>query len=124
MKMTFQEIRIIDNSRFAEFLPLVYLPELEVKETTDTVSSASLLDLYLESPYTPTRSCVHIGVLKKKNKEKMCKIYDCKIEVVSFVIKLAIFVKFEVNVKHETDEVVSAVSFVSSLWYINGIPHR
>jgi hypothetical protein len=27
---------------------LIYPPELEVKETTDTVSSASFLDLYLE----------------------------------------------------------------------------
>jgi hypothetical protein len=78
MKMTFQEIRIIatgpcianqlrdvnticftyryiddvlsiNNSRFAEFLPLIYPPELEVKETTDTASSASFFDLYLES---------------------------------------------------------------------------
>jgi hypothetical protein len=68
MKMTFQDIRIIatgpcianqlrdvntivlsiNNSRFAEFLPLIYPPELEVKETTDTASSASFLDLYLE----------------------------------------------------------------------------
>ena len=31
-----------------EFLPLIYPPELEVKETTDTASSASFLDLYLE----------------------------------------------------------------------------
>jgi hypothetical protein len=38
----------INNSRFAEFLPLIYPPELEVKETTDTVSSASFLDSYLE----------------------------------------------------------------------------
>jgi hypothetical protein len=30
------------------FLPLIYPPELEVKETTDTASSASFLDLYLE----------------------------------------------------------------------------
>ena len=36
----------INNSRFAEFLPLIYPPELEVKETTDTASSASFLDLY------------------------------------------------------------------------------
>jgi hypothetical protein len=35
-------------SRFAEFLPLIYPPELEVKETTDTASSASFLDLCLE----------------------------------------------------------------------------
>jgi hypothetical protein len=34
--------------RFAELLPLIYPPELEVKETTDTASSASFLDLYLE----------------------------------------------------------------------------
>jgi hypothetical protein len=35
------------KSRFAEFLPLIYPPELEIKETTDTASSASFLDLYL-----------------------------------------------------------------------------
>jgi hypothetical protein len=29
-------------------LPLIYPPELEVKETTDTASSASFLDLYLK----------------------------------------------------------------------------
>jgi hypothetical protein len=39
MKMTFQEIRIIATGP---------CPELEVKETTDTASSASFLDLYLE----------------------------------------------------------------------------
>jgi hypothetical protein len=36
----------INNSRFAEFLPLIYPPELEVKKTPDTASSASFLDLY------------------------------------------------------------------------------
>jgi hypothetical protein len=50
MKMTFQEIRIIAadpctanqlrDVNTAEFLPLIYPPELEVKETTDTASSA------------------------------------------------------------------------------------
>ena len=30
----------INNSRFAEFVPLIYPPELEVKETTDTASSS------------------------------------------------------------------------------------
>jgi hypothetical protein len=35
------DVLFINNSRFAEFLPLIYLPELEVKETTDTASSAS-----------------------------------------------------------------------------------
>ena len=33
------DILSINNSRFAEFLPLIYPPELEVKETTDTASS-------------------------------------------------------------------------------------
>jgi hypothetical protein len=35
------DVLSINNSRFAEFLPLIYPPELEVKETTDTGSSAS-----------------------------------------------------------------------------------
>jgi hypothetical protein len=34
----------INNSRFVEFLPLIYPPELEIKETTDTASSASFLN--------------------------------------------------------------------------------
>jgi hypothetical protein len=34
------DVLSINNSRFAEFLPLIYPPELEVKETTDTASSA------------------------------------------------------------------------------------
>ena len=38
----------INYPRFAEFLPLIYPPELDIKETTDTASSASLLDLCLE----------------------------------------------------------------------------
>ena len=38
------DILSINYSRFAEFLPLIYPPELEVKETTDT----TFLDLYLE----------------------------------------------------------------------------
>jgi hypothetical protein len=42
------DVLSINNSRFAEFLPLIYPPELKVKETTDTASSASFLDLYLE----------------------------------------------------------------------------
>jgi hypothetical protein len=40
------DVLSINNYRFAEFLPLIYPPELEVKETTDTASSASFLDLY------------------------------------------------------------------------------
>ena len=46
--MYIDDVLSINNSRFAEFLPLIYPPELEVKETTDTASSTSFLDLYLE----------------------------------------------------------------------------
>ena len=42
------DVLSINNSRFAEFLPLIYPPELEVKVITDTASSASFLDIYLE----------------------------------------------------------------------------
>ena len=42
------DVLSINNSRFAEFLPLIYPPELKVKETTDTTSSASFFNLYLE----------------------------------------------------------------------------
>ena len=42
------DVLSINNSRFAEFLPLIYPPELEVNETTDTASFASFLDLYLQ----------------------------------------------------------------------------
>ena len=42
------DVLSINNSRFADFLPLIYPPELEVKETTYTASFASFLDLYLE----------------------------------------------------------------------------
>jgi hypothetical protein len=41
------DVLSINNSIFAEFLPLIYPPELEVKETADTDSPASFLDLYL-----------------------------------------------------------------------------
>jgi hypothetical protein len=42
------DVLSINDSKFAEFLPLIYPPELEVKETTDTASSASFLDWFLE----------------------------------------------------------------------------
>jgi len=38
------DVLFINNSRIAEFLPLIHPPELEVKDTTDTASSASFLD--------------------------------------------------------------------------------
>jgi hypothetical protein len=37
------DVLSINNSRFAEFLPLIYPQELEVKETTDTAASAPFL---------------------------------------------------------------------------------
>jgi hypothetical protein len=40
------DVLSINNYRFAEFLPLIYPPELEAKETTDTPSSASFLQNY------------------------------------------------------------------------------
>jgi hypothetical protein len=46
--MIIDDVLSINNSRFAEFLPLIYPPDLEVKETTDTASSASFLDLYIQ----------------------------------------------------------------------------
>ena len=52
------DVLSINNSRFAEFPPLIYPPELEVKETTDIASSASFLDLYLDllkSLYSDTK---------------------------------------------------------------------
>ena len=42
------DVLSINNPRFAEFLPLIYPPELEITETTDTASSASFLDLNVE----------------------------------------------------------------------------
>ena len=33
---------------FSDLVPLIYSPELEIKETTDTASSALILDLFLE----------------------------------------------------------------------------
>jgi hypothetical protein len=39
------DVLSINNPRFAEFLPLIYPPELEIKETTDTASSATFLDI-------------------------------------------------------------------------------
>jgi hypothetical protein len=35
------DVLSINSPRFAEFLPLIYPPELEITETTDTASSAS-----------------------------------------------------------------------------------
>jgi hypothetical protein len=42
------DVLSINNSRFAEFLSLIYPSKLEAKETTDEASSASFLDVCLE----------------------------------------------------------------------------
>jgi hypothetical protein len=47
------DVLSINNSKFAEFLPLIYPPE-----TTDTASSASFLDLYLEFDIFPIWKCI------------------------------------------------------------------
>jgi hypothetical protein len=62
-----------NNSRFAEFLPLIYPPGLKVKETTDTASSASLLDLYLEFDDS--------GQISTKNYDKR---YDFNFKIINF----------------------------------------
>ena len=38
----------LNNSRFSDYLSMIYLPELEIKETTESSSSASYLDIFLE----------------------------------------------------------------------------
>ena len=52
------DVLSINNSRFAEFLPLIYPPEQEIKETTDTSSSTSFLT------YTSNLTTVVNSVLK------------------------------------------------------------
>lgn len=42
------DVLSLNNPNFSDWVPLIYPPELEIKETTDTASSASFLDLYLE----------------------------------------------------------------------------
>jgi hypothetical protein len=60
------DVLSINYSRFAEFLPMIYPPELEVKDTTDTASSASFLDLCLEFDDSGQFSTTKILVSKYK----------------------------------------------------------
>ena len=46
--MYINDVLSSNNSIFPEFLPLIYPPELEVKEATATASSVSFLDIYPE----------------------------------------------------------------------------
>jgi hypothetical protein len=56
------DVLSINNSRFVEILPLIYPPELEVKETTYTASSASFLDLNLEFDDSGQLQFIPIGM--------------------------------------------------------------
>jgi hypothetical protein len=42
------DVLSLNNSRFGNYLHIIYPNELEVKDTTDTQSSASYLDRHLE----------------------------------------------------------------------------
>ena len=42
------DVLSLNNSQFHDYMQLIYPNELEVKDTTDTLKSASYLDLYLE----------------------------------------------------------------------------
>ena len=43
------DVLSINNPHFSDWLPLIYPPELEIKETTDTASSASFLEFISKS---------------------------------------------------------------------------
>ena len=42
------DVLLLNNSRFDNYLHRIYPSEAEVKDTTDTHNSASQLDLYLD----------------------------------------------------------------------------
>ena len=42
------DVLSINNPSFSQWLPSIYPPELEIKETTETTCTASFLDLHLE----------------------------------------------------------------------------
>jgi hypothetical protein len=42
------DVRSLNHSRFGDFVDRIYLIELEIKDTTDTDTSASYLDLHLK----------------------------------------------------------------------------
>ena len=45
---TLDDFLLLNNSRFVDFVDRIYSIELEIKDTTDSDSSASYLDLHLE----------------------------------------------------------------------------
>ena len=42
------DVLSLNNSKFGDYVELIYPVELEIKDTTDTVKSVSYLDLHLE----------------------------------------------------------------------------
>ena len=42
------DVLSLNNSKFGDYVERIYLIELEIKDNTDTVKSASYLDLHLE----------------------------------------------------------------------------
>ena len=101
------DVLSINNSRFAEFLPLIYPPELEVKETTDTASSASFLDLYLEfddSGQLSTKMYDEWDDFNFKiiNIPNMCSNIRCKLKKIR-VNTNSTFLRGNLNGHHNTD---------------------
>ena len=47
--MFIDDVLSLDNTKFSEYVELIYPCELEIKETTETATSASYLDYYLYS---------------------------------------------------------------------------
>ena len=45
------DVLSLNNSTFSEYLDCIYPRELEIKETTETATSASYLDCYLYSDH-------------------------------------------------------------------------
>jgi hypothetical protein len=45
---TLDDFLLLNNSRFVDFVDRIYSIEFEIKDTTDSDSSASYLDLHLE----------------------------------------------------------------------------
>ena len=42
------DVLSLNNTKFSDYVELIYPIELEIKDTTDTVKSVSFLDLHLE----------------------------------------------------------------------------
>jgi hypothetical protein len=84
---------VLSISRFAEFLPLIYPPELEVKETTDTASSPSMKMTFQEIRILATGPCIAnqlrgVNTICRRSwyiAAHVWKIYDFKIEVVPLI---------------------------------------